>query len=192
MVGTRPDLVPDDVLELLKALSDSYEVWLELGLQSSHYRSLRFINRGHGVSHFVDALLRAKKAGLKVCVHVILGLPGEERDDMLETALFLSALPVDGVKIHNLHVLKDTPLERLYLEGEISLLAFREYVSLCVDFLEHLRKDIVVQRLTGEAPRERLVAPEWCLNKAEVIRAIREELRNRGSVQGAKCPFKGP
>ncbi len=192
MVGTRPDLVPDDVLYLLHGLSFRYQVWLELGLQSCHNRTLRLINRRHDVSCFVDAVLRAKGYGLKVCAHVILGLPGEGLEEMLETALFLSSLPVDGVKIHNLHVLRDTPLERMYLEGGLRLLTLEEYVDACVSFIEHLRGDIVIQRLTGEAPADRLVAPEWCLDKAKVISLIRQRLEELDTFQGAKCPYGRP
>ncbi|BAT71341.1 conserved hypothetical protein [Thermosulfidibacter takaii ABI70S6] len=192
IVGTRPDLVPDEVLDLLESFSSKYEMWLELGLQSSHYRTLRFINRGHGVSYFVDAVLRAKERSINVGTHVILGLPGEDREDMIETALFVSALPVDAVKIHNLHVLKNTHLEKLYREGKVKILSMDEYVSMCVDFLEHLRGDIIIQRLTGEAPRDRLVAPLWCLEKAKVLRAIEEELELKDTYQGRRCPFRRP
>ncbi len=192
IVGTRPDLLPGQVVEVLKGLSERYEVWVELGLQSSHFRTLRLINRGHGVSHFVDATLRLKAAGIKVCAHVILGLPGEDTEDMMETALFLSALPVDGVKIHCLHVLKGTPLEEMYRRGEVRLFEMEEYVDVCVSFLERLRADVVVQRLTGEAPPEKLVAPLWCLEKARVINAIKMRLEEVDTHQGRKCPFSQP
>ncbi len=187
MVGTRPDLLPEEVLDLLESFAKAYEVWVEVGLQSAHYRTLKLINRGHGVSHFVDAVLRIKKRrGVLVGTHVILGLPGEDLDDMVETARFLSALPVDGVKIHSLHVLKNTPLEDMYNKGELFLFTMDEYVNVCVAFLEHLRSDIVVQRLTGEAPADRLVAPVWCLRKSEVINCIKKRLEELDTFQGAK------
>ena len=187
MVGTRPDLLSEEVLDLLESFAKTYEVWVEVGLQSAHYRTLKLINRGHGVSHFVDAVLRIKKRrGVLVGTHVILGLPGEDLDDMVETARFISALPVDGVKIHSLHVLKGTPLEEMYNRGELSLFTMDEYVNVCVEFLEHLRSDIVVQRLTGEAPADRLVAPVWCLRKSKVINRIKKRLEELDTFQGAK------
>ena len=189
IVGTRPDLVPEDVLDLLEKFSRDYEVWLELGLQSSHYKSLRWMNRRHGVSHFLDALLRSKKRGIRVCAHVILGLPTEDLEDMMETACFLSAVGVDGVKIHHLHVLKDTPLEEMYVRGEVRLFELDEYVDVCVKFLEHLKSDIVIHRLVGEAPAERLVAPSWCLRKRDVLRRIEQRMEELDTYQGRLCPF---
>ncbi len=184
IVGTRPDLVPDEVVDLLKTFLERYEVWVEVGLQSAHYRTLRLINRGHGVSHFVDAVLRLKRANLKVGTHVILGLPGEDLEDMIETARFISALPVDAVKIHNLHVLKNTPLEEMYLSGRLRLFSMDEYVDACVSFIRHLRSDIIIQRLTGEAPPDRLVAPSWCLKKSKVLEAINRKMKELNVFQG--------
>ena len=192
IVGTRPDCVPDPVLELLHSYTSDYLVWVELGLESAHYRSLRWMNRGHGVSDFVDAVLRIKRfKALNLCVHVILGLPTEDREDMLETADFLAALKVDGVKIHPLHVIRGTELERVYLEERFRLLELDEYVELAVDFLERLPKETVIQRLTGEAPEELLVGPYWCTGryKNRVIQLIRQELEERDTFQGAKYRF---
>ena len=190
IIGTRPDLVNREILDLIASYKRHLaEVWVEYGLQSAHYKTLRLINRGHGPSDFLYAVKITKEKDLKVGCHVIIGLPGEDREDMIETARFVSACGVNGVKIHLLHVLKDTPLEKLYKEGKIRLLELEEYVDLVVDFLEHLSPDIVIQRLTGEAPKERLVAPLWCLNKTEVINRIRERLKERNTFQGRALFF---
>ena len=189
IIGTRPDLVCDEILKLIASYKEKYEVWIEYGLQSCHYQTLKLINRGHGPSSFINAVLKSKEKGIKVGCHVILGLPGEDKEDMMETARFISALPVDGIKIHLLHVLRGTALERMHREGKIKLFSMEEYVETVVEFLEHLREDIVVQRLTGEAPPDRLVAPLWCLRKAEVIQKIREKLKEKNTRQGTKLRF---
>ncbi|MCD6363387.1 MAG: TIGR01212 family radical SAM protein, partial [Synergistetes bacterium] len=186
-VGTRPDCVPDPfpaAYSSLKVLVD--ELWVELGLQSISYKTLKLINRGHTLAEFIDAVLRCKKWGIKVCAHVILGLPGEGKDDAIETARILSALRVDGVKIHPLYVVRGTPLEKMVISGKYKPLELNEYVDMCASFLEHLSIDIVVHRLTGETSREELLAPEWVLRKSEVIRRVEEELVRRESFQGKK------
>ncbi len=186
-VGTRPDCLPPGVLGLLAEYHRRTYFWLELGLQSSHDASLVRIRRGHDYATFLAAYDAARERGLRICVHVILGLPGEDRDDMLATADELARLAVDGVKIHLLHVLAGTPLGELYRGGEIAVLDREDYVNLAVDFLERLHPDTLVQRLTGDGPRELLLAPLWSLNKWEVLNAIDAELERRGSRQGDRC-----
>ncbi len=184
-IGTRPDCVPDEILKGIGKLAEEREVWLELGLESAHLRSLKFLNRNHGLAEFVDAVLRARKAGpVKICVHVIIGIPGEGRDEVVETARLLTALRIDGVKIHPLHVLRNTELERMYERGEVKLLSMQEYVSLAVDFLENLHPDIIICRLTGERDPSLFVAPDWCLRKQELLAAIDAEFERRGTAQG--------
>ncbi len=183
-VGTRPDCVPDDVLALLESYARDRYVCLELGLQSIHDRSLDWMNRGHHYPAFVDAVGRSQDRGLDLCAHVILGLPGESTADMLASADALAALPVQGVKIHNLHVVKDTPLETMFRAGQVRMMEREEYVSVVCDFLERLPAEMVVHRLQGEAPPEYLVAPAWCLDKPGVLRAIDAELECRDSWQG--------
>ncbi len=185
-IGTRPDCVPDDVLVLLETYARDRFVCLELGLQSIHDRSMDWMNRGHHYDAFVDAVGRCQGRGLDLCAHVILGLPGETRDDMLATADALAALSIQGVKIHNLHVVRDTPLERQYQAGTARMLEFDEYVSLVCDFLERLRPDMVIHRLNGDAPPDFLVAPLWCLDKPRLLAAIQEELVRRDSRQGQR------
>jgi radical SAM protein (TIGR01212 family) len=193
IIGTRPDCVPDDVLELINSYTKDYLVWIEYGLESSHFKSLKWMKRGHGVSDFVDAVIRTRKyKDINICSHIILGLPTEDEEDMLETADLLSALKIDGIKIHPLHIIKNTELERIYLEERFNVLKLEEYVSLVTKFIERLHPKTIIQRLTGEAPEELLIAPYWCSHreKNRVIQLIRDELEKRNTYQGAKCRFR--
>jgi radical SAM protein (TIGR01212 family) len=184
-IGTRPDCVPDPVLDLIEEHARRRYVCLELGLQSMHDRSLDWMNRGHHLDAFLDAVARCQGRGFDVCVHVILGLPGESREEMLATADLLAGLPIQAVKVHNLHVVKDTPLAEQYARGEVRLFERQEYVELVCDFLERLPAELVIHRLQGDAPPDYLVAPRWCLDKAGLLRAIDAELERRDSRQGA-------
>jgi len=178
-IGTRPDCAPEEVLDCIALFASRLDTWIEYGLQSAHDSTLRAINRGHTAEQFADAVGRTKTRRIKVCAHVILGLPGETREMALATARFIASLPVDGVKIHLLHVVRGSPLETLYREGRITLLSQAEYVGLVCDFLSLLPRDTVIHRLTGEAPREILVAPLWALDKHGVLRSIRAGLEQR-------------
>jgi radical SAM protein (TIGR01212 family) len=144
------------------------------------------MNRAHHGDAFFDAVRRCQGRGLNLCAHVILGLPGESRADMLATADALAGLPVQGVKIHNLHVVKDTPLETMYRAGQVRMFERDEYVAVVCDFLERLPAGMVIHRLSGDAPPDYLVAPLWCLDKPGLLQAIRTELERRDSRQGAK------
>ncbi len=183
-VGTRPDCVPSEVLDLLGEYHRRTYLWLELGLQSSHDRTLDWLRRGHDFATFVKAYHDAKSRDLRVCVHVILGLPGESRADMMATADVLAELQVDGVKLHLLHVLRNTPLGELYAENKIEVLGREEYVELVVDVMERLHPATLIHRLTGDGPRDQLLAPLWSLKKWEVLNAIDAEFARRGSRQG--------
>lgn len=183
-LGTRPDCLPAPVLDLLQAISRETFLWVELGIQSCRESTLESIGRRHTVEESRRAIEELRGRGIAVSGHVILGLPGETVDDMLETAGFLAANRVQGAKIHNLHVLKETPLADLYAEGRYTPLKLEEYVDLAVRFLEHLPPDIVIQRITGEAPRRLTVAPGWSVNKLAVMNAVRNELRRRETWQG--------
>lgn len=185
-IGTRPDCVPGPVLDLIQEYARDRYVCLELGLQSIHDRSLDWMNRGHHYDVFVDAVRRCQGRGFDLCAHVILGLPGESPEDMCATAAALASLPVQAVKIHNLHVVRNTPLEEMYRSGQVRLFERDEYVGIVCDFLERLPPDMVIQRLSGDAPPDYLVAPEWCLDKPALLRAIRAELERRNSWQGAR------
>jgi hypothetical protein len=185
-VGTRPDCVPPEVMELLAEYHRRTYFWLELGLQSSHDRTLEFLHRGHDYACFLDAYAAAKARGLRVCVHVILGLPGETRADMLATIEEMARLRVDGIKLHLLHVLRGTPLGDLYQQGNIEILGQDEYVSLVADMIERLPASTLIHRLTGDGPRDTLLAPLWSLNKWEVLNAIDDALYRRGTRQGSR------
>ncbi len=185
-VGTRPDCVPPEVLDLLADYHRRTYFWLELGLQSTHDRTLEWLGRGHDYATFVSAYRQAKARGLRVCVHVILGLPGESHEEMLATAVQLAELQVDGVKLHLLHVLQATALGQLYEDGKVEMLAMDEYVNLVVDFVERLHPETLIHRLTGDGPRDQLLAPLWSLNKWEVLNAINAEFERRGTRQGSR------
>ncbi|GAB6887338.1 TIGR01212 family radical SAM protein [Desulfothermus okinawensis JCM 13304] len=188
-IGTRPDCVEDGVLDYLKEVSNNYLVWLEYGLQSAHNKTLELINRGHGIEEFIDAVKRTRQRGLNVCVHVILGLPYETRNHMLETARFLSNLDIQGVKIHLLYIIKDTPLEKWYLSGKYNPLTREEYVDIVSHFISYLPDSVVIQRITGDPHREELVAPMWALEKQKNINAILDFMERHNLYQGKY--FKG-
>ncbi len=184
-VGTRPDCITEDVLGLLASYKAGYMVWLELGLQSANDESLRRINRGHDVACFERAVMLASRFDLDVCAHVILGLPGEGRKEMMETARFISRLPIQGIKIHLLYVVEDSPLATHYREGKIRCLERSEYVELLVDFLELLPPTMVIQRLTGDPPRgSKLLAPQWAREKMKTLSLIKNRLEERDTWQG--------
>lgn len=186
IIATRPDCVPDVVLEYLEELAKSSYLWMELGMQSMHDRSLQLINRRHDHSCFVDTVQRIKSRDLKVCAHVILGLPGESREEMLAMAGELNRLGVDGVKLHLLHVMKGTRLAEMYALGEVTVLGRDDYAGLICDFLELLDPRILIHRLTGDGGHDNLIAPLWSLKKFEVLNLIDAELKRRGTQQGSR------
>lgn len=183
-VGTRPDCVDETILGILQNFGKKFLVWIEYGLQSANDTTLARINRGHDFKCFVRAVEATKNRGIKICAHVILGLPGEERSHMLETARAIAELGIDGVKIHLLYVVKGTALERLYDQGKYRCLEQEEYVELVCDFLERIPAEMVVQRLTGDPHRQELVAPVWSLKKSETLVLIQKKLEERDSRQG--------
>lgn len=184
IVGTRPDCVPEGILDLLADYARKTYFWLELGMQSHLDRTLSLIRRGHDFSSFVRAVKESKARQIRVCAHVILGLPGETREEMLAGAAVLNGLGVDGVKIHLLHVMRETALADAYQQGKLKILDRDEYVGLVCDFLERLDPAISVQRLTGDGNRDHLLAPQWSLQKFEVLNTIDSELSRRGTCQG--------
>ena len=185
IIGTRPDCMPDTVLDLLAELNRRTYLWLELGMQTMHDQTLQAINRGHDHACFVEAVKRCKDRGLRICAHLILGLPGESRDQMLASVQELNRLGVDGVKLHHLHVLKGSQLEQEYRRGGLSLMTRDEYVGLVVDALELLNPTIMIHRLMGDG-RTELVAPDWSRRKLEVLNQIDAELQKRNSRQGCR------
>lgn len=183
-IGTRPDCVPEQVVNLLQELAQRTHLTVELGMQTMHDRSLDWMNRGHHHAATVEAIQRCRERGFEICVHIMLGLPNETPDDMLATAREVARLRVDSVKIHNLYAVKDTPLADQVARGEVRLLQRAEYVTTLVDFLELLPPNMVVERISGDAPPDYFVGPAWCLDKPAVKIAIQTELERRGTWQG--------
>lgn len=184
VIGTRPDCVPEAVLDLLAELSQRTWLTVEFGLQSSHDRTLDWLRRGHRYGDFLDAVGRSQQRGLEIGTHLILGLPGESRDDLLATARELARLRIQSVKLHNLHAVRGTSLADLVAAGEVRFPELPEYASLVVDFIERLPPDCVVDRISGDAPPEYLIAPLWCLDKPAIRAAVDGEFARRGSWQG--------
>jgi len=183
-IGTRPDCLGADVADLLSGYAKKYHIWVELGLQSVHDRTLQFINRGHNYQQFLDAVNALTGSGLNICVHIIIGLPGESDEDVLTTARTLAALPINGIKIHSLLALEGTALGEMYKKGTISMITKDKYVSLVVDVLEILPPEMVIQRLTADGYRDIFLAPDWAMNKLDVLNSINKELTRRDSFQG--------
>ena len=172
-VGTRPDCVPDEVLDLLEDYQQQgYEVWLELGLQSAHDTTLQRVNRGHGFAEYKQATLKARSRGIKVCTHLILGLPGESTEHHLASLQSVLELGVDGLKFHPLHVVKGTQLANEWRRGEYQPLTMDEYISDVVDLIKHTPDEVIFHRLTGTASSNILLAPEWCSTKWQVLNRI--------------------
>ena len=184
IIGTRPDCLPDAVLDLLADYAKRCYFWLELGLQSPLERTLARIGRGHDLASFSAAVAGCRARGIRVCAHIILGLPGESREEMLSGAEFLNRAGVAGVKIHLLHVMRGTRLAAEYREKRVRVLDRDEYVGLVCDFLERLDPGVVVHRLTGDGNRQDLIAPLWSLQKFEVLNCIDGELERRRTRQG--------
>lgn len=183
-ISTRPDCIEDDVLEYLDDLNKRTDLWVELGLQTIHDDISKRINRGHDYAIFLDCVNRLRSKNINVVVHIIDGLPGEDHDMMLETAKAISKLDIQGVKIHLLHVIKDTVMARQYDKGQFDLMTKEDYVKIVCDQLEILPQEMVIHRLTGDGKKEDLVGPMWSLKKWEVLNAIDDELKRRDSWQG--------
>jgi uncharacterized protein len=183
-IGTRPDCVPDAVLDLLAGYRDrGHEIWLELGLQSAFDETLSRVNRGHGLAEYADTVRRAKRRGLQLCTHLIAGLPGETPRHCRESLDRVLALGTDGLKLHPLHVVKGTQLANSWRRGEYRPLTLEAYVRIAADLVQAAPPEVVWHRLTGTAPREILLAPLWCAGKWRVLNAIAHELERRGQAQ---------
>jgi len=191
-VGTRPDCVDEHKLDLIGSYAQTYLVWLEYGLQSVHDATLALINRGHTLKDFENAVAMTRGRGIQICAHVILGLPGETRDMMLDTARYLAGAGIDGVKIHLLYVIKGTPLDRLFLAGAYQPMTQPEYVETVCDFLELLPEQMVVQRITGDPHGSELRAPAWAGRYRETFNLIQQTLARRDTFQGKKYQPENP
>jgi radical SAM protein (TIGR01212 family) len=184
--GTRPDCIDEDIIGLFEDYARNYHVWIEYGLQSRHDGTLRRINRGHDADAFRRAVLQTAGRGIHVCTHIIAGLPGETREQILETARFVASLPIQGIKIHLLLALNGTIIGDLYRAGQVRMMEKDEYVSTVCDILEVLPPGMVIQRLTADGYRDIYLAPAWGKRKLDVLNAIDRELERRDSYQGKK------
>ncbi len=177
-VATRPDCLADDVISLLKELNAQKPVWVELGLQTIHQKSAGYIRRGYDLPVYDDAVRRLKNSGLTVITHVILGLPGESRQDMLDTVAYVGNSPVDGIKLQLLHVLKGTDLAKDYLDGKFEVLSLEDYCRLICECLSILPKTMVIHRMTGDGNKKDLIAPEWSKNKKRVLNTLLKKIKD--------------
>ncbi len=184
-IGTRPDCIDDEKLDLIAGYKDDYYTWIEYGLQSIHDKTLRKINRGHDFDCFLKAYEKTKERGINVCVHVIFGL-WESHDEIMQTAQKLAQLGVDGVKIHMLCALENTKLADMYSRGEIDFMSEDEYIQTVCDFLEYLPKTTTIHRLAGNGLKKNLIAPCWLGAKMDCLNKIDRELMKRNSFQGIK------
>ncbi len=185
-IGTRPDAIDGDKLSLLSALSKDHFILIEYGLQSIYDRSLEFINRGHNYETFLKAIELTKGRGIRIGAHIIAGFPTETREETLAMAEEVSSLQIEFLKIHQLQVVKDTPLEGIFRDNPFYTFSYDDYVLFVADFLERLSPEIVIQRLFATAPDSILVAPEWGRNRHQILRDIEKALQDRDSWQGKK------
>ena len=186
-IATRPDCLPAEVLSLLAKLKQAYPekfIWIELGLQTIHQQTADYIRRGYPLSTFVRAVDNLSMLQIPIIVHMILGLPGETGDMNYETIRFLNTLPISGIKLQLLHVLKNTDLALDYVNQKFEVLSFENYVNILIGCLERLSPEIVIHRITGDGPKDLLIAPKWSLNKRNVLNTIHREMRLRNSWQG--------
>ena len=183
-IATRPDCLGPEVLELLQELSQIKPVWVELGLQTIHPDSATFIRRGYELSVFLEAVENLRRIGISVIVHVILGLPGETFDQMLETVQYLNTLDIQGIKLQLLHILEGTDLADYYREHPFPVMTMDEYLALLGDCISHLRPDIVIHRLTGDGPSKLLIEPQWTTRKRDTLNRLNAYLKTQNIWQG--------
>jgi hypothetical protein len=192
-VGTRPDCLSEDALKLLESIGKTHEVWLEMGLQTIHDERLALLGRGHTAEQWAEAVERAAGRNIHQVVHLILGLPGEGRQEVLETVEAVASRPIDGLKLHHLMVFEGTGLAELWRRQHFPLITAEAYIDLVVEVLEHLPAEVVIHRLVAEpSPWERLLAPRWRQSKEEILVAIDAELVRRDTRQGARFRARSP
>ncbi|WP_333886639.1 TIGR01212 family radical SAM protein [Clostridium sp.] len=186
-VATRPDCLGEDVLELLQEFSKKIYVWVELGLQTSNEYTAKRINRGYDLCVFEKSVYNLRKRNIDVVIHMIMGLPGEEESDMINTVKYISNQDIQGVKFHLLHLMKHTPMVQLYNEGKLRFMEQQEYVNIICKALSNTRSDIVIHRLTGDSPRNLLIEPKWSLKKWEILNQIDKAMKDKNIYQGIYC-----
>lgn len=185
-IGTRPDCLPEEVCKLLSDLNRQKPVFLELGLQTIHEKTAQFIRRGYPLSVFENAVYQCHDLGLNLVCHLILGLPGETKEDISETIQYVNHLPIQGIKLSMLHILNGTDLADFYRQHPFPVYEKEEYIDLIVDCLEWIRPDMVIHRMTGDGPKDLLIAPLWSLDKRSVLNGIQKRLKERNTWQGRK------
>ncbi|QTD43236.1 TIGR01212 family radical SAM protein [Sporosarcina sp. Te-1] len=183
-IATRPDCLPDDVVDYLAELNKRTYLWVELGLQTVHEKTARLVNRAHDYPTYVEGVEKLRKHGIHVCSHIINGLPLEDYDMMMETAREVAKLDVQGIKIHLLHLLKGTPMVKQYEKGLLTFLEKDDYIRLVVDQLEILPPEMIIHRITGDGPIDLMIGPMWSATKWDVLNGIDKELERRDSWQG--------
>lgn len=183
-IATRPDCLGDDVLDLLEEMNSKIYTWVDLGLQTIHPETAELINRGHDLKVFDEAMERLKSRGIDTVVHTIFGLPGETKDQMLDTVKHISNSGAKGIKIHLLHLMQNTAMVKLYEEGKLEFLSQNDYVDLVCKSICMLPQEMVIHRMTGDAPRATLIGPMWSLKKWEVLNDIDKTMENNGYYQG--------
>ncbi len=183
-IGTRPDCLPNDVLDLLNRLNQIKPVWVELGLQTIHEKTARYINRGYTLDVFDQAVENLNKLNIDVIVHLILGLPNETNDMILESVKYVCSKPISGIKLQLLHVLKNTPLEKEYFLNQFHIYSLEEYASLLGECICNIPSDIVIHRLTGDGPKSLLIEPQWSGNKKLVLNYINKYFNDMDIIQG--------
>ena len=183
-IATRPDCLEDDVLELLAELNKKTFLWVELGLQTLNDDVAKYFNRAYETEIYKKASEKLNRLNIKFVTHIIIGLPKEENDDYLKTAIFAQNCGTWGIKLHLMYVVKNTPLEKLYLNGDLKVNTKEEYVEKVINVLENISSEIVIHRLTGDGDRETLVAPLWSIKKIDVLNSIHKELKRRNTYQG--------
>lgn len=188
-IGTRPDCFSSEIYDLIERLNHIKPVWVELGLQTKHEKTAEFINRGYTLEVFEKAVHELRKRNITVIVHVIIGLPGENADNLYETIDYLNQMDIQGIKLQLLHILKDTALADLM--GSFHILTPDEYIDILCECIAKLSPDIVIHRLTGDGPKDLLIAPEWSKNKRQVLNTLSHELKVRGIYQGQKLKRNG-
>ncbi len=186
-IATRPDCLNEEIVSYLSEINKVIPVWIELGFQTMHHKTALLINRGYFNDTFIDSVYLLNKYNITTIIHIINGLPGETYDDMIETAKFLNNLPIHGVKIHMLHIMKNTPLEKYYADTKFDVLSLEEYVKIVVNQLRYLNDNIIIHRVTGDSPKDLLIEPLWTLKKFVVINEIDKYMRANKIYQGDLC-----
>ncbi|KLO22173.1 radical SAM protein [Marinitoga sp. 1197] len=183
-ISTRPDTVEDEKLELIASYKEKLDVYLEFGLQSVNYKTLKILNRGHTLAEFIDAVNRAKKRNIEIIVHMIIDMPWDDKEDIIEGAKILSALKIDGVKLHSLYITKNTILGKMYEKGEVIPLSLEEFIERNILFLEYLDPDIVIHRLAADPPKTGVLHGNWGMSKIKIINILEKEMKKRNTYQG--------